>query len=68
MEHLTREQMLAFVSMSRGTQTELEEAKKINAHLMTCSECRRRLAELQDAYDALRDGVSDGDGGADALG
>ena len=47
---------------------ELEEAKKINAHLMTCSECRRRLAELQDAYDALRDGVSDGDGGADALG
>lgn len=65
MEHLTREQIYEFVSIKRGSEEEIAKAKKVNAHLMICEECRKRVRAIQDVYDRYAGTTSDDDGRSD---
>ncbi len=51
MKHLTVDEMIDFVSLSRLDAESLALASKVNAHLADCGECRKKITAFQTVYD-----------------
>ena len=51
MEHLTVEEMIDFVSFDRIDEESLALAAKVNAHILSCDACRKKVAAFQTVYD-----------------
>lgn len=53
MKHLTIEEMISFVSISKLNDTSLNLASKVNTHIIKCTECRNKVRAFQDVFDGL---------------
>ncbi len=51
MEHLTNDELIAFVSMDRLDGPSLKLASKVNGHIGSCGSCLERLKAFQLIYD-----------------
>ena len=52
MIHLTEKEMDEFIALGEAQRPDFELARRVNAHLLECKQCRERVAARQDAYDA----------------
>ena len=55
MKHLTKREIIEFLTMSDTDAAHLAMARRVNAHLASCGACRRRAAALQDMLAALEE-------------
>lgn len=53
MEHLNMNDLLDFVTMVSPSPEELDQSKKINAHMAVCEPCRARVRAALSVYEAL---------------
>lgn len=58
MIHLTKNEIMKFVSFNRLDAASLEFAGKVNTHLRECPECRKRVIAYQKINDLLTEFTS----------
>ena len=57
MAHLTEQEMDKFIALGGAEHPDFALARRVNAHLMECKQCRERMIARQDAYDAAHRAV-----------
>ena len=53
MNHLSIDEIIEFVSLSKMTKENLEFAAKVNAHICRCEECLTLVNQYQALYDGF---------------
>lgn len=53
MKHVTVDEMIDFVSFEKIDRETIDLASKVNAHILKCESCRKKILAFQTIYDEL---------------
>lgn len=53
MNHLTVDEIISFLSISKIDAESLELASNVNSHLIKCEQCRSKVRAFRDVFDSL---------------